>query len=186
MKFIQTPLKDAYIIEPVVHKDHRGFFMESFKVNAFKDHGIDINFIQDNHAKSEAEGVLRGLHYQIPPYVQAKLIRVVRGAVYDVIVDLRKGSPTFGKTYGLELSEENFKMLLVPSGFAHGYCTIRPQTEFIYKVDAPYAPKHEGGIIWNDPNLAIDWPHKSPILSDKDKKLPLFTNIEFPFVYEEK
>ncbi len=176
MKIIKTKFKDAYIIEPQVFKDSRGFFLESYNKEKFAKAGIKAEFIQDNHSKSQ-KNVLRGLHFQKSPYAQAKLVRVTRGAVYDVIVDLRKDSSTYGEWEGLELSAQNFKMLFVPRGFAHGFCTLEDNTEFMYKVDNIYAPESEGGIIWNDKNLNIDWPVKKPIVSEKDKKLLNFKNI---------
>lgn len=180
MKLINTPIKDLYIIEPKVFGDDRGFFYESYSQVKFKEFGINIEFRQDNHAKS-MKGVLRGLHWQNPPTAQTKLVRVIRGSVYDVAVDLRKGSGTYGKWYGLELSEKNRKMFLVPQGFAHGYCTLEDDTEFLYKVDNFYAPDLEDGIIWNDPELNIPWPVKEPLLSEKDRELKIFKEIESAF-----
>ena len=181
MKFIQTPFNDAYIIEPVVHGDQRGFFMESYSQKLFSDAGIPCNFIQDNHSKSSAAGVLRGLHYQIPPMTQTKLVRVTHGAVLDVIVDIRTKSPTFGQWFSVELSAQNFKMLLVPHGFAHGFCTLLPDTEFVYKVDSFYSPEHERGILWNDPQLSISWPTVEPVMSKRDTVMPLFRDVQSPF-----
>jgi len=173
MKFTETPIKDLIKIQPDVHGDHRGFFLESYSAKPFKDAGIGVGFIQDNHSCSREKGVLRGLHFQKPPYEQSKLIRVTRGRIFDVAVDLRKSSPTFGKWFGLELSADNFTMLFVPAGFAHGFCTIEPDTHVQYKVDAPYSPAHDSGIIWNDPHIAVSWPTDMPILSAKDAALPL-------------
>ncbi|HHE45962.1 MAG TPA: dTDP-4-dehydrorhamnose 3,5-epimerase, partial [Candidatus Moranbacteria bacterium] len=158
MKFIQTKLADAWLIQPEVFKDARGFFLESYSQKEFKKQGIDINFIQDNHSFSKQKGVLRGLHFQKPPFAQSKLVRVIRGRIYDVIVDLRKKSPTFKKWQGFELSSENFLMLLVPRGFAHGFITLEDNTDFVYKCDNYYHPESEAGIIWNDVNLDINWP----------------------------
>ncbi|TVM19722.1 dTDP-4-dehydrorhamnose 3,5-epimerase [Oceanidesulfovibrio indonesiensis] len=183
MRLIETDIPDLMILEPKVFQDERGFFMESYNSEALASYGLDYNFIQDNHAKS-GQGVLRGLHFQRPPMDQTKLVRVTRGAVYDVAVDLRKGSPTYGKWVGVTLSASNFLQFLVPRGFAHGYVTLEPDTEFQYKVDNYYAPKLDGGIIWNDPDLAIDWPVESPVLSAKDRELPRFKDFESPFVYE--
>lgn len=183
MRLIETDIPDLMILEPKVFQDERGFFMESYNSEALASYGLDYNFIQDNHARS-GQGVLRGLHFQKPPMDQTKLVRVTRGAVYDVAVDLRKGSPTYGKWVGVTLSASNFLQFLVPRGFAHGYVTLEPDTEFQYKVDNYYAPKLDGGIIWNDPDLAIDWPVESPVLSAKDRELPRFKDFESPFVYE--
>ncbi|MBF0352862.1 MAG: dTDP-4-dehydrorhamnose 3,5-epimerase [SAR324 cluster bacterium] len=181
MRFIETPLKGAFVIEPVVHQDHRGFFTETYKEPLFREHGLTAVFIQDNHARSEQPGVLRGLHYQEPPHAQTKFIRALRGSIFDVIVDIRKGSQTYGQHFSIELSDKNFKMLWVPVGFAHGYCTLELGTEVAYKVDSLYAPKQEGGIIWNDPDLGIQWPVEQPVLSDKDGKMPQLKNFDSPF-----
>ncbi len=181
MKFIQTKLADAWLIQPEVFKDTRGFFLESYSQKEFKKQGIDINFIQDNHSFSKQKGVLRGLHFQKPPFAQSKLVRVIRGKVYDVIVDLRKKSPTFKKWQGFELSSENFSMLLVPRGFAHGFITLEDDTDFVYKCDNYYHPESEAGIIWNDADLNINWPTKKIFLSEKDKKLSCLKNIKIPF-----
>ncbi len=177
MKFIETPLSDAFVIEPRIFNDQRGFFTETYNKRVFEDNGFKIDFVQDNQSFSKEKGVLRGLHFQKPPYAQTKLVRTLRGSVYDVIVDLRKTSPTFGKWIGVELSDENMKMLLVPKGFAHAFCTLEPESVVFYKVDDFYAPKSEGGIIWNDPDLDIKWPFKDILLSDKDRLLPLMSQI---------
>lgn len=181
MEFIETSLKGAYLIKPKVFRDERGFFLESWNEKTFAAQGIDAKFVQDNHSLSLKKGVLRGLHFQLPPNDQAKLVRVTRGKVYDVIVDLRKNSPTFGKWEGFEISAENFEMLFIPCGFAHAYCTLSDNTEFIYKVDNFYAPESDSGIIWNDPDLEINWPIKNPILSEKDKQLQKFKDLKSPF-----
>jgi dTDP-4-dehydrorhamnose 3,5-epimerase len=181
MRFIPTRFKDAWIIEPLVHRDERGFFMESYSARVFSDYGITATFVQDNHALSTALGVLRGLHYQAPPNHQSKLIRVLRGAIADVIVDIRTGSPTYGQWERIELSDEKFRMLFVPTGFAHGYCTLVENTEIHYKVDSFYAPASEGGLRWDDPDLGIDWPNSTPTLSAKDKLLPLLRELKSPF-----
>ncbi len=183
MRFIDTQFPDVFVIEPKVFGDARGFFLESYNHKAFQDKGLDIAWVQDNHARSEAVGVLRGLHFQVPPRAQTKLVRVTAGAVLDVIVDLRKGSPTFGKWDKFELTAANFKQLLVPKGFAHGYVTLAPGTEFLYKVDDYYAPTHDAGIIWNDPDLGVEWPAAEPILSDKDRVLPRLRDFDSPFVF---
>jgi len=181
MEFIETKFKDAWIIKPDVFEDERGFFMESYSKKVFAEHGIDAVFVQDNHSMSVSKGVLRGMHFQKPPHTQAKLVRATKGAVYDVIIDIRKDSGTFGKWQGFELTESNKLMLFVPKGFAHGFCTLEDNTEFQYKCDDYYAPESEGGIIWNDPDLAIDWPIEEPILSGKDKLHPEFKNLNSPF-----
>jgi len=181
MEFIETSLKGACIIKPKVFRDERGFFLEFWNEKVFAENGIAAKFVQDNHSLSVKKGVLRGLHFQLPPNEQAKLVRVTRGKVYDVIVDLRKNSETFGKWEGFELSAENFQMLFIPRGFAHAYCTLEDNTEFIYKVDNFYAPESDSGIIWNDPDLAINWPTKDPILSEKDSKLQELKNFKNPF-----
>src|SRR3989339_125234 len=180
MEFIETTLPGAYLIKPKVFRDERGFFVESWNEKVFAENGIDAKFVQDNHSLSVKKGVLRGLHFQKPPNAQAKLVRVTRGKVYDVIVDLRKHSPTFGKWEGFELSGENFQMLFIPRGFAHAYCTLEDNTEFMYKVDGFYAPESDSGIIWNDPTLNINWPIKNQTLSEKDSKLQYFKDFNSP------
>jgi dTDP-4-dehydrorhamnose 3,5-epimerase len=181
MEFQETSLKDAYLIKPQVFQDERGFFLENYTKREFSGAGIEADFVQDNQSMSVTRGVLRGLHFQNPDDTQAKLVRVTKGAVYDVIVDLRKESMTFGKWEGFELTAQNFYMLYVPRGFAHGFCTLENYTEFNYKCDNYYNPKNESGIIWNDPDLKIYWPIENPILSEKDKKLQFFKDLRSPF-----
>jgi dTDP-4-dehydrorhamnose 3,5-epimerase len=181
MQVIQTKLEGLYIVEPAVHGDHRGFFMESYSSKKFAELGIDFPFVQDNHSLSVETGVLRGLHYQLNPKAQTKLVRVLTGAIYDVAVDIRKNSPTFGQWVGVILSEANKRQLLVPRGFAHGFCTFVPNTQVLYKVDEYYSPEHDRGILWSDPALGIDWPTSKPILSDKDQKHPLLKDAEINF-----
>lgn len=181
MKIEKTTLEGAYLIKPRVFDDERGFFMETYSKKKLKEAGIDCDFVQDNHSMSVTKGVLRGLHYQLPPNAQAKLVRVTKGAVYDVIVDLRKDSLTFGKWEGFELTDDNHYMLFVPRGFAHGFCTLVDYTEFQYKCDNYYAPESEGGIVWNDPDLKIYWPIENPILSEKDAKAQKFAEFNSPF-----
>ncbi len=181
MEFIKTTLKDAYLIKPQVFGDNRGFFLESYSKKKFEKEGIGAEFVQDNHSKSEKKGTLRGLHFQLPPYTQAKLIRVVKGKILDVIVDLRRDSETFGQWEGFELSSQNFQMLFVPQGFAHGFITLENDTEVLYKADNFYEPESEGGIAWNDPDLKINWPLKNPILSERDTKWPNLKNLDNPF-----
>ncbi len=181
MEFTETGLKGAYIVKPKVFRDERGFFLEPYSEKVFAENGINARFVQDNHSMSVPKGVLRGIHFQLPPHEQAKLVRVTKGRVFDVIVDLRKDSPTFGKGESFELSADNFEMLFIPRGFGHAFLTLEDNTEFMYKVDNPYAPESESGIIWNDPDLAINWPIKNPILSEKDGKLPTLKNLSAYF-----
>jgi dTDP-4-dehydrorhamnose 3,5-epimerase len=181
MEFIGTSLSDVFLIKPDVHADHRGFFLESYTLSKFVANGIDTMFVQDNHSLSAQKGVLRGLHFQTPPCAQSKLIRVTRGAIYDVVVDVRKSSLTYGKWIGVELTEENHQMLFVPAGFAHGFCTLAENTEVQYKVDHLYAPANDSGIRWNDPDIGIEWPVSDPILSKKDSELMFFRDFKSPF-----
>ncbi len=181
MIFTERELAGVWEIDPVVHGDSRGFFLESFSAREMEERGLPANFVQDNHAFSRAAGVLRGLHYQKPPCAQSKLVRVVRGSVFDVVVDLRRKSATYGKWLGITLSADNKKMLFVPKGFAHGYCTTAPDTEFLYKVDAFYSPHHDAGIRWNDGDLGVVWPLSDAQVSEKDGTLPFLKDIESPF-----
>lgn len=181
MNIIPTKLEGVKIIEPKIFGDNRGFFLESYNSRKFMEHGIDHVFIQDNHSLSVEAGVLRGLHYQLNPMAQTKLVRVIVGAIYDVVVDIRKNSPTFGQWIGVIISSENKRQLLVPKGFAHGFCTLVSNTEVNYKVDAIYSQEQDRGIAWDDPVLGIDWPTTTPILSDKDKKHPLLKDAEINF-----
>lgn len=186
---IPTKLQDVKLIEPAVFGDHRGFFMESYSDKDFKEAGIDFNFIQDNHSLSQEAGVLRGLHFQKGKSAQTKLIRVVTGAVLDVIVDIRKGSPTYGQWEGYIISEHNHRQLLVPRGFAHGFVTLTPNVNFLYKCDNDYDAAADGGISFDDPELGIDWPIdvNKAITSEKDSKHPTLKEFEAenPFVYGE-
>jgi dTDP-4-dehydrorhamnose 3,5-epimerase len=188
VKITDLDIAGVKLIEPKRHGDHRGFFCETYSKPKFAEAGIDLDFVQDNHSKSAAAGTLRGLHFQAPPTPQAKLVRVVRGAVLDVAVDIRRGSPTFGKHVAAELNEENFHQLLVPVGFAHGFVTLVPDTEVIYKVSGPYAPDCEGGLAWNDPQLAIDWRFTADdvTLSARDREWTTLAEFDSPFVYEEE
>lgn len=183
MKVTSSKLQGAVLLEPVVHGDHRGFFMESYNRETMEQNGVKHHFIQDNQSLSAQPGVLRGLHYQLNPKAQTKLIRVIAGAIYDVIVDIRQGSPTFGQWEGFILSEYNYRQLLVPKGFAHGFCTLVPNTQVLYKVDEYYSPENDRGILWSDPALGIDWPTLNPILSEKDQKHPLLKNAEMDFIF---
>lgn len=184
MNFTETKLTGVKLIDPTVFGDHRGFFMEAYHAKKFAEHGIDQVFVQDNHSLSIEAGVLRGLHYQLSPRAQTKLVRVISGAIYDVVVDIREESPTFGQWEGFILSAANKRQLLVPKGFAHGFCTIVPYTEVLYKVDELYAPEYDRGIAWDDPSLKIEWPILNPILSEKDTKHPVLADAEINFTYE--
>ncbi|MGG4049551.1 dTDP-4-dehydrorhamnose 3,5-epimerase [Paenibacillus favisporus] len=181
MKVTPLQLKDCYILEPDVYGDRRGYFMESYNKDVLEKQGIKLHLVQDNQSLSAEPGVLRGLHYQLNPKAQTKVVRVLTGAIYDVIVDVRKSSPTFGKWVGVILSEHNHRQLLVPKGFAHGFCTLVPNTQVLYKVDEYYSPENDRGILWNDPALGIDWPTSKPILSDKDQRHPLLKDAELNF-----
>ncbi|MBW2465923.1 MAG: dTDP-4-dehydrorhamnose 3,5-epimerase [Deltaproteobacteria bacterium] len=180
MKFSPTKLPDVILVEPDVFGDNRGFFMETWHAEKFAKGGIVADFVQDNHSRS-GQGILRGLHYQINN-PQGKLVRVLNGEVFDVAVDLRKNSPTFGKWIGIHLSAENKKMLWVPPGFAHGFYVISPQADFFYKCTEFYTPENERAILWNDPDLAIDWPlveGKKPVLAPKDEAALPFNEAEY-------
>jgi dTDP-4-dehydrorhamnose 3,5-epimerase len=179
MEIIETDIPDLLIIEPKVFGDERGFFLESWNELAFAEAGLDLAFVQDNHSRSQ-QGILRGLHYQIR-HPQGKLVRVTIGSVFDVAVDLRKSSPTFGRWFGLELSEANHRMLWIPPGFAHGFYVTSPVADFMYKCTDIYAPEYERTIRWDDETLAIDWPlvgGKDPMLSAKDAEGTAFTDAE--------
>ncbi len=184
MNVIRTDIEGLVIIEPRLFKDQRGYFFESFSEREFAEKVAPVHFVQDNESKS-SYGVLRGLHFQKPPYAQAKLVRVVKGCVLDVAVDLRKGSPTYGKHFSVELSEDNHRQLFIPRGFAHGFCVLSEEVIFQYKCDNYYAPQSEGALRWNDPDLAIDWkiPSGDIILSDKDKSNPVFKEMEDVFFF---
>ena len=181
MNITETRIPGLLLFTPAMHRDHRGFFAETWREEWRQPLGLAHPFVQDNHARSEEKGVLRGLHFQTAPTSQTKLVWVTRGAVFDVAVDLRVGSPTYGQWESVVLTPENAVRFLVPQGFAHGYMTLEPGTEFHYKVDNYYSPSHEGGIRWNDPTLAIPWPDIPPVLSEKDKVLPLFEGFASPF-----
>lgn len=175
--FTKCEIPGPVIVEPKVFGDDRGFFLESYKKSDFVNNGIGVEFKQDNHSLS-SKGVLRGLHYQKPPFAQAKLVRVVSGAVWDVAVDIRKNSPTFKKWAAVELSGENKKMFYIPEGFAHGFVALTDHVQLMYKCSNEYSPQHDAGIIWNDPELAITWPVSDPLLSDKDLVLPRLKDAE--------
>jgi dTDP-4-dehydrorhamnose 3,5-epimerase len=169
-------IPDVLLLTPARFQDPRGFFSETWNQSRFADAGVDTSFVQDNHAVSNTRGVLRGLHCQIGPNAQGKLVRVVRGAIWDVAVDIRRGSPSYGQQVGAELSAENWCQLWIPAGFLHGYCTMTQETEVIYKVTAPWDREAERGVIWNDPELNVIWPFAEAeiVLSEKDKLLPRF------------
>jgi dTDP-4-dehydrorhamnose 3,5-epimerase len=184
MKFTETELEGVWIVEPNLFGDHRGWFMETYSENTFKENGLSFNFVQDNQSYSATKGTLRGLHYQLNPKAQTKLVRCTRGSIFDVAVDVRKGSPTLGKWFGLELTAENKKQLLIPKGFAHGFMTLEEDVEVQYKVDELYAPECDGGILWNDPSIGIEWPiDVVPVLSAKDKNAPLLKDTNLNFNY---
>jgi dTDP-4-dehydrorhamnose 3,5-epimerase len=185
MNLTPTAIPDVLIITPAKHGDHRGFFSETFKNHVLIEHGIDLPWNQDNHSYSSARGVVRGLHYQSAPQAQAKLLRVTRGAILDVAVDIRVGSPTYGQHVAVELSADNWQQLLVPVGFAHGFCTLTEETEVMYKVTGRYAPDCEGGLIWNDPALGIDWPITAgeATTSGRDNDWPTLAQLVSPFTY---
>lgn len=180
MKIISTPIPDLKIIEPDIFKDHRGYFIESYSEKKFFELGINHHFVQDNESQS-TYGVVRGLHYQIGEYAQAKLVRVIKGKVFDVAVDLRKNSPTFGKWFGIELDEEQKTIFLIPKGFAHGFSVLSDIAIFSYKCDQFYHKESERGILFSDKHLNIDWkiPFEKAIISDKDKTLPLFEDAHY-------
>ena len=178
--FKETKIKDVYIIEPKVFGDNRGYFMETYKKEDFDKAGLKYNFVQDNQSCSK-KGVLRGLHYQ-KKYPQAKLVRVISGEVFDVAVDLRKNSPTYGQWVGEILSSDNKKMLMIPRGFAHGFMVLSEEAEFTYKCYEVYHPEDEGGIMWNDPDVGVEWPSDiEPLLSDKDQKHPRLKESKISF-----
>ena len=187
MNVIKTDIEGVVIIEPRIFNDERGYFFESFSERDFCKEVREVRFVQDNESKSQY-GVLRGLHFQKPPYSQSKLVRVIKGAVLDVAVDIRKGSPTFGKHVAVELTEDNHRQFFVPRGFAHGFSVLTPEVIFQYKCDNFYAPQSEGAIAWNDPDLGIDWriPEDKVILSEKDKHHPRLKDAEWLFDYNEK
>lgn len=186
MKIEKTALPGVLVITPARHGDERGFFSESYSAQRLSEHGIAITFVQDNHSLSERAGTVRGLHFQAPPHAQDKLIRCGRGVLFDVAVDIRRGSPTYGEWFGVELSFENGKQLLVPAGFAHGFATRAPNTEIIYKCSDNYARETEGAVRWNDPDIAINWGAdlSDPILSEKDAIAPRLADLVSPFEYE--
>ena len=180
MQVTSTEIPDVKILVPKQFKDHRGFFSEVYSTKLLRDAGINAAFVQDNHSLSVEKGVLRGLHYQVGPMAQDKLVRVVRGAILDVAVDVRRGSPTFGRHVSAVISAENWQQIFVPVGFAHGFVTLEPNTEVLYKVSAFYSPQHERGVRWNDPALGIDWGvgEDEAVLSDRDRRHPLLAQAQ--------
>lgn len=182
MNVIETGVKDVYILEPRVFGDHRGWFMESWSERDMESHGLRYHFVQDNHSYSAKKGTLRGIHFQKGNAAQAKLVRCIKGAVLDVAVDLRKGSPTYKKWVSVELTAENKRQLLVPRGFGHGFATLTDDVEFLYKADNFYAPETERCILWNDPELAIDWRVDNPIILERDAKAPRLCDSDVDFI----
>ncbi|MCW9042821.1 MAG: dTDP-4-dehydrorhamnose 3,5-epimerase [Pseudopelagicola sp.] len=184
MRVDQTNLPGVLLITPRRFGDHRGFFAETYSLRLYQENGIDVDFVQDNHSLSSQVGTLRGLHFQAPPHAQAKLVRCGRGAIFDVAVDIRQGSPTYGQWVGYELSAQNGAQLFIPEGFAHGFVTLRPESEVVYKCSTYYAPDTEGALIWDDAQIGIDWPLSgAPILSDKDAAAPRLGDLQSPFTW---
>jgi dTDP-4-dehydrorhamnose 3,5-epimerase len=185
MEITALEIPDVKLFDLRRHADKRGFFSEIYNSAALRDAGIETNFVQDNYSLSLAAGTIRGLHFQVTPAAQAKLIMVFAGSILDVVVDCRKGSPTFGRHVAVELSRDSWNQLYVPEGFAHGFCTLAPDTSVLYKVSTPYAPKFDSGVLWNDPDLGIQWPVEadSAVITDKDQALPRFRDLSDPFLY---
>lgn len=184
MKFKRLEIPDVIVIEPIVFEDERGYFFESYQQEVFRKAGIDVDFVQDNQSLSVKIGTIRGLHYQINPKAQAKLVRVITGAVFDVAVDIRKNSPTFKKWVSVILTADNKRQMFIPKGFAHGICTLTPNTEILYKIDEFYSKEHERSIRWNDPDIDVKWPLEDIgeiTLSEKDKNAPFLKNAEINF-----
>jgi dTDP-4-dehydrorhamnose 3,5-epimerase len=184
-----TPLSipDVMIVEPERFSDERGFFSETYNRRALAARGIELEFVQDSHSRSGPMGTIRGLHYQSPPFAQAKLVRVVRGSILDVALDIRRGSPTYGRHVAAVISARAWNQMLIPIGFAHGFCTLEPDTETVYKVTQYYAPEHDLGILWNDPDLGIEWPVADDVavLSAKDRRHPRRREVVSPFLHAE-
>ncbi|MDP0488643.1 MAG: dTDP-4-dehydrorhamnose 3,5-epimerase [Fusobacterium sp. JB021] len=183
MKVIKTNIEDLFIIEPKVFGDNRGWFMESWSQKKMEEAGLHYNFVQDNHSFSSVKGTLRGLHFQKGKHSQAKLVRCSKGAVLDVAVDLREGSPTYKKWFSVELSAENKKQFLIPRGFAHGFLTLTDEVEFLYKADNYYNYESDRNIIWNDEEINVNWEIEEPILSEKDAKAPKLCDSDVNFIY---
>ena len=185
MDVVALSIPEVKLLKPPRFRDARGVFCEIYNRQLLSRGGIAVEFVQDNCSVSAVSGTIRGLHFQAPPMAQAKIVTVMRGRMRDVVVDCRKGSPTFGQHVGVELDGEEWNQLFVPEGFAHGFCTLEPDTMVLYKVSAPYAPELDGGIAWNDPDLGIDWPvaPDKAMVSEKDKQLPRLRDISSPFTY---
>ena len=183
-RFEHLEIPDVILVEPTAFQDDRGYFSETYKYSAFQANGIPEHFVQDNYSYS-VRGVLRGLHYQMLPKAQGKLVTVIRGEIFDVAVDIRKGSPTFGRWTAVTMSDIKRQLLYVPVGFAHGFCVLSEEADVVYKVTKEYAPEVDRGVAWNDPALAIRWPIEAPRLSRKDSELPLLRDAEINFVYKE-
>ncbi|MCB9962677.1 MAG: dTDP-4-dehydrorhamnose 3,5-epimerase [Hyphomonas sp.] len=181
LEIVELAIPDVKLVTPRRFGDDRGFFSETYNRQRFVDAGITAEFIQDNHSYSANKGTIRGLHYQAPPFAQTKLVRVLRGAILDVVVDVRKGSATYGKWVSVELSAESGTQIFVPCGFLHGFATLMPDTEIAYKVDAYYSKECDGAVIWNDPDLGIDWGVEEATLSGKDAEAPAFRDFKSPF-----
>jgi dTDP-4-dehydrorhamnose 3,5-epimerase len=182
--FQRLSIPEVVLIQPKVFGDARGFFLEAFKLSDFRARGLELRVVQSNHSRS-TRNVLRGLHYQLNPHAQGKLVRCLEGAILDVAVDVRQGSPSYGKWVGAELTSENQRLIYVPPGFAHGFCVTSEIAQIIYYCTEEYSPEHERGIIWNDPAIGIAWPVENPVLSDKDRIAPLLKDVENTFVYGE-
>jgi dTDP-4-dehydrorhamnose 3,5-epimerase len=185
MQVISTAIPEVKEIRPVRHRDARGFFSEIFRESLLREHGIDVPFVQENHSLSVDRGVVRGLHFQTPPAGQAKLVRAAAGSLLDVALDIRRGSPTYGKHVAVVLSAAEGNQLFVPEGFAHGFCTLEPNTELVYKVSRYYSAEHDRGVMWNDPTIGIDWPisEAEAVLSDKDTRQPTLADLPAHFTY---
>ncbi|MEH2536419.1 dTDP-4-dehydrorhamnose 3,5-epimerase [Bradyrhizobium sp. AZCC 1577] len=185
MEIATLEVPDVKLLGLRRHADKRGFFSETYNSAALREAGVMTNFVQDNYSFSLARGTVRGLHFQLPPAAQAKLVMVFAGRILDVVVDCRRGSPTYGRHVAVELSRDSWSQLYVPEGFAHGFCTLEPDTSVLYKVSAPYAPKLDSGVLWNDPDLGIKWPVEADaaVITEKDLALPRFRDLADPFVY---
>ena len=185
MKITPLSIPEVMILEPQRFSDQRGFFSETYNRRALADYGIELEFVQDSHSLSRPKGTVRGLHYQSPPFAQDKLVRVVRGSILDVAVDLRQGSPSYGEHVATVVSAEAWNQILIPIGFAHGFCTLEADTEIVYKVTNYYSPEHDRGILWRDEDLGIEWPvpDEMAVLSPKDRCLPRLNDIVSPFVH---
>ena len=183
MNAIKSRLNEVIVIEPTVFGDNRGWFFESYSYKKYKELGIDVHFVQDNHSRSEHRGTVRGLHFQISPMAQSKLLCCTRGAILDVAVDLRKGSPTYADWMSVELSEENKRQIFIPKGFAHGFLTLTDNVEVEYKVDEYYSPEHDRSVKYNDPDIGVEWGINSPVLSQKDLNAPLLRDSDANFYF---